>query len=102
MASFAKRLCLVAALLAAFAAGSANAADAWPSKPLRIMIPYGVGSGVDVATRTMADQLAKALGQPVLCENRTGGGGAVAAAAMLALPPDGHAPALDTMQSIWP
>ena len=61
---------------ALFVAGMAAAnAQAWPSKPVRIIIPVSAGSATDVTARVLADHLAQQLGQPFIVENRTGAGG---------------------------
>ncbi|MEY2736544.1 MAG: hypothetical protein RLZ58_1953, partial [Pseudomonadota bacterium] len=64
-----------AAVLAAGALPSAAQAQAWPSKPIRIVVPYGPGSSPDVIARIVAERLSPRLGQPVVIENRAGAGG---------------------------
>ncbi|WP_395058444.1 Bug family tripartite tricarboxylate transporter substrate binding protein [Polaromonas sp.] len=66
--------CAVATTLALAAVG-AMAQPAWPNKPVRIIVPYGAGSSPDVIARIVAEKLAPRLGQPVIIENRAGGGG---------------------------
>jgi tripartite-type tricarboxylate transporter receptor subunit TctC len=63
--------------LAATVAFAANGvmAQAWPNKPVRIVVPYGAGSSPDVIARIVAEKLSPRLGQPVIIENRAGGGG---------------------------
>src|SRR5688572_9815406 len=61
-----------ATLLAAPALG-----QAWPTRPLRIVVPFGGGGGTDVTTRILAPRLQEVLGQPVVVENRPGAGGVV-------------------------
>jgi len=65
---------LLAALLFAGAPAAASAQD-WPSRPLRIVVPFPAGGSADVQTRVIADELSKALGQPVVIENKPGAGG---------------------------
>ncbi len=65
------------------------AADAWPSKPLRIIVGYASGSSPDVQARLLAEPLSKALGQSVVVENRPGAGGNIGADA-IAKAEDGH------------
>jgi len=55
---------------------TAAAAD-WPTKPLRVIAPYGPGGGVDTFTRPLAAAVSRALGQPVIVENRPGAGGTI-------------------------
>lgn len=65
-------------------------AQAWPSKPIRIVIPFPPGGATDVAVRPVADLISQALGQPVIIENRGGASGSVGAAAVLRSPADGY------------
>ena len=58
---------------------SANAVSAWPSKPLKIIVGFPGGSTPDLVARTIAEPLSKALGQPVIVENRPGAAGNIAA-----------------------
>jgi len=73
--------CAVSATLALSAAGamaqaaSTGAGQAWPNKPVRIIVPFGAGSSPDVIARIVAEKLSPRLGQPVIIENRAGGGG---------------------------
>jgi tripartite-type tricarboxylate transporter receptor subunit TctC len=68
----------------------ARAQNAYPSQPIRLLVPFTAGSGTDVVARTMADQLVKALGQPVITENKPGAGGTVGAGQVATAPADGH------------
>jgi tripartite-type tricarboxylate transporter receptor subunit TctC len=64
-------------------------ADAWPARPLRIIVGFPPGSSPDLTARTFAEPLAQALGQPVVVENKVGAGGNIAAHAV-AQARDGH------------
>ena len=83
------------ALLAGLAAVSApvvqaaTAPDAWPSKPLHIIVGFPAGSSPDLTARALADPLEKALGQPVVVENKVGAGGNIGGDAV-AKATDGH------------
>ena len=66
--------CAAAATVALVTAG-AMAQQPWPNKPVRIIVPYGAGSSPDVIARIVAEKLSPRLGQPVIIENRAGGGG---------------------------
>ncbi len=82
------RFVTVALLL--FAAQGHALAQAWPSKPVRVIVPVTAGSALDIAARTMSDHLARQLGQTFVVENRTGAGGTVGATAVAKSDPDGH------------
>jgi tripartite-type tricarboxylate transporter receptor subunit TctC len=82
------RTCLAAILLAASSA--AAMAQDWPTRPLRIVVPFPAGGSADTQTRVIADELSKALGQPVVIENKPGGGMVIGSNAVAQAEPDGH------------
>jgi tripartite-type tricarboxylate transporter receptor subunit TctC len=77
------------ALFLAFAAGSALG-QAYPAKPVRMLVPFPPGGGVDVVARTFSQKLSEAWGQQVIVENRPGAGGNIAADLVAKAPPDGY------------
>ena len=62
----------------------------FPSKPLRLVVPFSAGSGVDIMARIAAQKMTENWGQPVVLENRSGGGGRLGAAIVAKSSPDGH------------
>ncbi len=65
-------------------------AMAWTNKPIRVVVPGPAGGAMDAVARSLADQLSKDIGQPVVVDNRPGAGGILAVKALLASPPDGQ------------
>lgn len=83
-----KQLVLGAALAAASLA--AQAADPFPSRPLRIIVNSGAGALLDVTTRAVAQQMAENLGQPIIVENKPGADGQLGIRFMKGVPADGY------------
>jgi tripartite-type tricarboxylate transporter receptor subunit TctC len=80
---------LLAALGPALVAPAAHA-QAWPAKPVRIVVAFSPGGSTDLVVRAMSDRLARELGQPVVVENRAGANGNVAAEHVAKQPADGY------------
>ena len=72
------------------AATSIALAQAWPSRTIRLIVPFPPGGGNDVIARVVAQKLGERLGQPVVVENRAGANGIVGLQALMQAPPDGH------------
>src|SRR5882672_3758065 len=66
------------------------AAQSWPTKPLRMLVPFPPGGGVDFAARIVGRHLSERLGQPVVIENRAGANGIIALEALKLAAPDGY------------
>lgn len=68
----------------------AGAAEEFPNKPIKIIVPFSAGALTDIIARVYAEKLTPLLGQPVIVENKPGAGGITASQAILSLPADGH------------
>ena len=79
----------IAALALAMLASGAHA-QAWPTKPIKWVVPFAPGGTTDILARTIGDKLAIALGQPVIIENKPGAGGGVGADYTAKAPADGY------------
>jgi len=89
-------LATIAALLAAACVCAPASAQGWPSKGVRIVVPYPPGGGIDILARQLADKLAPQWGQPVVVENRLGGSTIPGTDAVAKAAPDGHTVLLTT------
>ncbi|MCX7143448.1 MAG: tripartite tricarboxylate transporter substrate binding protein [Proteobacteria bacterium] len=77
-------------LLLAFASGGPASAQSYPTKPIRIVVPFGAGAGVDILARGFGKALTERLGQPVVVENRPGAGGNIGTEVVAKAAPDGY------------
>ncbi len=84
----------------ALAQPAAGAATTWPTRPIRIVVAFGTGGGTDITTRLLAPKLSEILGQPVVVENRPGGGGTIAADYIAKQPPNGETFLLATLSNM--
>jgi tripartite-type tricarboxylate transporter receptor subunit TctC len=89
MRSLFNELALLICVLAAWSAGPGHA-QAWPAKPVQMVVPFPPGGGADLVGRLLAQRLAGPLGQPVVVENRVGASGNLGAEAVARAAPDGH------------
>lgn len=64
--------------------------SSWPSRPIRLVVPYPPGGASDISGRLQAEVLTKALGAPVVVDNRAGAGGTTGTASVAKSPPDGY------------
>jgi tripartite-type tricarboxylate transporter receptor subunit TctC len=81
---------LAIAVLAWCAASPAEAADAYPARPIKLIVPIAAGGAIDYAARAVALNLADALGQPVVVDNRPGGNSLIGAELVAKAAPDGY------------
>jgi len=65
-------------------------AQEYPTKPIHVITPYGVGGASDIVVRSAVDEMSKQLGQPMIVENRTGAGGTIGFEVFASSPPDGY------------
>jgi tripartite-type tricarboxylate transporter receptor subunit TctC len=87
---------LLAAMVAVCVATAAHA-QSYPSKPITLVVPFPAGSTTDLVGRILQDELAKAVGQPVIIENRGGAGGGVGTEAVARSAPDGYSLLMGTI-----
>ena len=86
-----RRLVLLAGASAAAALSPLPAwSDTWPSKPIRMIVPFAPGGATDVVARLVSERLSVALGQPVVLDNRAGANGIIGTDAMAKAAPDGY------------
>src|SRR4051812_37898765 len=76
--------------VAAIVFSAAVGAQSFPSKPVRIIVPFPAGGTTDIVARLMGQKMSESLGQPVLIENRGGAGGTIGAEAVAKAAPDGY------------
>lgn len=83
-------LAVAVSIFALLGAGAACGQQAWPSKPIRFVVPYAAGGFADIRARMLGVELAKTLGQPLVIENKPGAGGVLGTDAVAKAAPDGY------------
>lgn len=84
------RFLRVIGVLAGILSATAALAEGWPSRLIKVTIPFGAGSATDVVPRLFFDRLAAELGQPIVIENRAGAGGTIGTGLVAKAEPDGY------------
>jgi tripartite-type tricarboxylate transporter receptor subunit TctC len=84
------RLLVTALCIAASSSSLTAAAQPWPNKPIKFLVPFAAGGVADVVTRAVTPKLSEALGQPIVIENKGGAGGTLGTSQGAKAPPDGY------------
>jgi tripartite-type tricarboxylate transporter receptor subunit TctC len=85
--------------LSSLSTGAALAQDAWPSKPIRLVVPFSAGGTSDILARTIGEKLQAALKQTIVIDNKAGAGGVIGADLVAKSPPDGYTMLIGTISS---
>src|SRR5690242_6680114 len=84
------RFVRAAALFAGLTMACVAQAQSWPTRPIRVIVPFGAGSATDIVPRTVFEQVSAQIGQTIVIDNRPGGGTTIGTAAVAKADPDGY------------
>jgi len=87
---FTRRMRMIAAAAVALLFGSSLQAQTYPDRPIKIVVPFAAGGGMDSVARLLGRELSRSMGQPVVVENRVGAGGIIGTEAVARAAPDGY------------
>jgi tripartite-type tricarboxylate transporter receptor subunit TctC len=99
MRSVLKSLLCGAAALAMSFTGQAGAADAYPVKPVTLIVPWAAGGSTDILARVLSEHLTRSLGQPVIVDNKPGASGNIGSAMVARAQPDGYTLLIGSMST---
>src|SRR5512145_935010 len=85
-----KLIRLLVVIACAFAAGTMNAAEKFPQRPVRLIVPYAPGGATDITARLLQTGISELWGQPVIVDNRAGASGTIAIELAARAAPDGY------------
>src|SRR4029079_18876671 len=85
-----KAIAFAAAALAASSAQCATGTEKWPERPIRLLTAFAPGGGSDILARALGQPVSEAIGQPIVVDNRPGGGGTLGAGLAIRAAPDGY------------
>jgi tripartite-type tricarboxylate transporter receptor subunit TctC len=96
-----RRRTIVSAILATGPLGVARVvwAQGYPTKPVRLIVPFAPGGTTDIIARVVGERVQSALGQPLIVENKSGGGGSIGALEVIKAPPDGYTLGMATVST---